>query len=499
MLLVLACVAAAVWKLASNVNASGAATGRPDSAYAPYVDATLTPTYPFQSPKSNPVSSFYLGFIVSDKNALCTPSWGTFYTLAQADEQLNMSSRIAQVRAEGGNPAISFGGEANTELAAGCTSVSKLTAAYRTTIDTYKLNTVDFDVEGTTLANQAANLRRARAVARIQQQDPKLKVWMTLPVAKSGLTAEGLATVRAMLQAHVRLAGVNAMAMDFGPGQGASSDLLGTIEASLYATHAQVQTLWRQASLSSSSADAWQHMGVTVMIGVNDVESEHFTTSDAHGLSKFVNSQQIKRVSIWSLNRDSQCGGTFAATGELSNNCSGVRQSALEFTRILGQLPGTDIAQTSTAGSAPSPTGTSTAGSPGGVPYPVWSANAQYTAGYKVVWQGTIYQAQWWTQGTAPDSVTNGSANPWMVIGPVTSDAHYVPELLPQGHGSFPTWKPGGIYHAADRVKFNGLPYEARWYTVGTQPTAQLPADPSAPWKPLFTAPGEPAASSTGS
>jgi len=37
-----------------------------------------------------------------------------------------------------------------------------------------------------------------------------------------------------------------------------------------------------------------------------------------------------------------------------------------------------------------------------------------------------------------------------------------------------------------------GLPYQARWYTQGEQPKAELPSDPSAPWDPLFKYPGEP-------
>ncbi len=66
--------------------------------YAPYVDVTQTPTYPFQLPSANPVSSVYLAFIVSAKSQPCTPTWGTYYTLAAAEQSLNLDARTAEVR-----------------------------------------------------------------------------------------------------------------------------------------------------------------------------------------------------------------------------------------------------------------------------------------------------------------------------------------------------------------------------------------------------------------
>ena len=53
------------------------------------------------------------------------------------------------------------------------------------------------------------------------------------------------------------------------------------------------------------------------------------------------------------------------------------------------------------------------------------------------------------------------------------------------------------VYRQGDRVSFEGLPYQARWYTQGNQPLERLPADPGTPWQPLFKFPGEPTAVST--
>jgi hypothetical protein len=109
-----------------------------------------------------------------------------------------------------------------------------------------------------------------------------------------GLTSEGVAAVRALLAAHVSLAGVNAMAMDFGPGEGAAHDMVGTVERALGATHAQVQSLWRTAGLQSSAGFAWAHLGATVMLGVNDVTDERFTTADARELRAFAGREGIR-------------------------------------------------------------------------------------------------------------------------------------------------------------------------------------------------------------
>ena len=47
----------------------------------------------------------------------------------------------------------------------------------------------------------------------------------------------------------------------------------------------------------------------------------------------------LARVSMWSANRDSQC-GVQSLDGQVSNTCSGVSQKPLAFTWELGRLNG---------------------------------------------------------------------------------------------------------------------------------------------------------------
>jgi chitinase len=233
-------------------------------------------------------------------------------------------------------------------------------------------------------------------------------------------------------------------------------------------------------------------MGVTVMIGQNDIAGERFTLDDARQLTTFVAHHGLARLSVWSLNRDSECGAVFAQVGVLSNTCSGVTQTPLQFTRIFSRLPGTANARMLPTEVVPEVT-TAPADNPATSPYPIWQATDSYVAGYKVVWHRSIYQAKWFSQGIAPDAPAQGSApTPWLLIGPVASGSRApTPELLDAGH--HPVWSPSAVYRQGDKVMYKGLPYLAKWYTHADSPSAQLPAQPGQAWQPLFTVPGEPA------
>ena len=223
----------------------------------------------------------------------------------------------------------SFGGQANSELAVGCTNGTSLAAAYQTVVQRYRLTTIDLDIEGAALANAAANARRAAAIAAVQREvaasHGHLGVWLTLPVAPDGLTADGAAVVRTMLAAHVALAGVNVLAMDFGPSRQISHDLLPTVERSVAAARTQVARAYAAERVPPGGA-GWNRIGVTVMIGQNDVPTEQFTLADASGLAHYAVARGLARVSMWSVNRDAPC-AAYPGVAVLSNTCSGVAQA----------------------------------------------------------------------------------------------------------------------------------------------------------------------------
>ncbi len=380
-----------------------------------------------------------LGFVVAGREAgqQCTPTWGTYHTLDEAAVALDLDRRVAQLRGQGGDAIISFGGQANKELAVVCDDAAALKQAYAETIDRYDADTIDFDIEGDALRATAATTRRAAAVKAIQDEiradGDTLAVWLTLPVTPDGLQDDALAVVRAMLEARVDLAGVNIMAMDFG-WKSASKDMRDAILSSIKATRGQLAAVFPQEGLSLSTRNVWRKLGVTIMIGQNDVAGERVSVDDAEAVAQYALDHGLGRAGTWSLNRDQQCGATFAVIGEHSNVCSGVRQKPLAFTRAFGRLRGSarsSAASVTTRDLLPE-AGTDSTDDPARSPYPIWQPEQAYREGYKVVWHRAVYIAKWFTQGQTPDAQNvPAGQNPWRLVGPVlkTDRAPRIPTL----------------------------------------------------------------------
>jgi chitinase len=237
----------------------------------PYVDVTLTPTYEFQNPVSNPARDIALAFVVADNSAPCTPSWGGAYSMDQAKQAIELDRRITQLRAAGGDIMISFGGQANKELALACTDQTKLTTAYRSVVEKYGAKVVDFDIENADVADKASIERRARAIATIQKERTAAKhdlaVWVTLPVTTGGLTADGVALVKSTLAAGVTLTGVNVMTMDFGSTGHPTSDMLGATKSALEASAKQIAEIYAGQGVTLDDSQRWSHLGATPMMG----------------------------------------------------------------------------------------------------------------------------------------------------------------------------------------------------------------------------------------
>jgi chitinase len=463
--------------------------------FAPYVDVTLPPTYQFQDASANPARQTVLGFVVAGPGTPCTPSWGATYTLAEANQALALGSRVAQLQQEGAQVMASFGGQANTSLDVACSSVPRLTQAYQSVIDAYHLTTIDLDIEGAALDSFPAAQRRAEAIAALEQtakaRHRRLDVWLTLPVEPDGLQDNARSVIEAMLRSGVAITGVNVMAMDFTHPASSGTGLLPEVESALDATHSQLVSMLPRYGLQLRSAQVWQRIGVTVMIGQNNVQDERFTVADAQGLTSFASRHQLGRVSIWSLNRDAPCGSAFPQTGMLSNSCSGTAQTSLQFSRLFSAIRGQ--APATSRGAAPNLLLPSPDTNPKNAPYPIWSPTAAYPAGYKVVENGEIYQAKWYNTGDDPSAqVQYDYQTPWELLGPVLP-GDQAPVLRKLPPGTYPAWSITRNYRDGDKVLFEGMPYVAKWSNQGVSPGAETNGPAGSPWRPLFRIPGEPA------
>ena len=213
--------------------------------------------------------------------------------------------------------------------------------------------------------------------------------------------------------------------------------------------------------------------------------------ADAKGLTRFASGNGLGRVSMWSLNRDSQCGSSFAVTGVMSTTCSGVAQSRLEFSSVFSQLNGTFGAASD--GRLVTPAVDT---NPADAPYPEWQPAESYQTGYKVVREGYIYQAKWYNQGQDPATQVQYTwQTPWLLVGPVVTGDH-APALPTLPAGTYPAWSATQSYVAGDQVLLDGLPYQAKWSSLGASPADEAVDPSSSPWQPLFSIPGEPAATS---
>jgi chitinase len=167
---------------------------------------------------------YTLAFLIPQSG--CTPQWEDNGEAVGA-----FTAQINSLKAAGGNVIISSGGESGGELAQTCTSVPSLTAAYANVVDTYGVNRLDFDIEGSTLSDTAANTRRDQALAALQAQDPSVQVDYTLAVAPNGLPSAELGVLKDAKAQGVTVNLVNIMTMDFGNGQNAMNDALSAAQA----------------------------------------------------------------------------------------------------------------------------------------------------------------------------------------------------------------------------------------------------------------------------
>jgi len=288
------------------------------------------------------VGTYTLAFITDGGS--CTPAWGGAVPLstsnaAQIDARDAIERSIDALEAAGGSTIMSFGGANGTELAQACTTLSDLTRSYRQVIERYTTTHIDFDIEGGALADRAANLRRGQAIAALQAaakaNGSTLTVSLTLPVFPTGLTQDGLNAIADTIAGGARVDLVNVMAMDYGPWAMPNPDgNLGqaAIDAGVN-TAAQMARFWP----TLTAAQRLAHVGVTPMIGRNDVATEFFRTQDAHTVGVFARAENLGRLSWWSVNRDKPCPAGQGAWA--SSTCSGDPSPAWTYAQgFLGRI-----------------------------------------------------------------------------------------------------------------------------------------------------------------
>lgn len=293
--------------------------------YSPYKDLTMgvqwskTPVEPedlnMLSQKSG-VKDFNLAFIVANSSGSCSPAWGGYAQLPASGSNAFGKEMIAKLRTNGGSATLSFGGENGTYLSQACTTSTALAQQYESVVEAYQPKHIDFDVEGTQVTNTGAMQRMIAALKIVKQKYPSMIISFTVQVApKDGLNSNAKAVLSEAAKAGLDYQLVNIMAMDYGSYNAPDPNKMGE-----YAKQSAQQTFNFLKTIYPNKSDAalWGMIGITPMIGANDVVPEVFTLSDAKNLVSWSKQKGIKFLSSWSIDRDKPCNNT-----EASPTCSG--------------------------------------------------------------------------------------------------------------------------------------------------------------------------------
>ncbi|WP_327287504.1 CBM35 domain-containing protein [Streptomyces sp. NBC_01198] len=276
--------------VAMSINATASASpqatnGFPAHYAAPYLELSSGTAGDMAADmKATGLKDYTLAFLIP--KSVCTPQWEAGNSALGA-----FTSQVGSLKAAGGDVIISFGGAEGGELAQTCTAVSSLTAAYASVVNTYGITRLDFDIEGDTLGDSAANARRNQALAALQAQNPDVQVDYTLAVDPSGLESDTLNLLKDAKSKGVNVNLVNIMTMDFGDGENALNDALSAAKS----TAAQLASLY-----GISTSQAYGRLGLTPIAGRND-DNENFTQANATTLEAFAATNGVQELSFWEV------------------------------------------------------------------------------------------------------------------------------------------------------------------------------------------------------
>ncbi|MFI9379565.1 chitinase [Kutzneria sp. NPDC052558] len=278
--------------------------------FAPYNDMSNSASLLDTAITQHGVTSFTAAFVIGSG---CDEIWGD--TLPVGNDP-NTDAAISKAKSEGASVIVSSGGAAGEPLAWTCTDQGKIEDGYQKIIDSYGVTSLDFDIEGAAVADQAAAARQMTAMKDLKARNSTLTFSVTLAVLPTGLTQDGVNVVTAAKNAGVKIDNVNIMAMDYYNG---TQDMGQAAIQAAQATLGQIKAV--------DGGYTYADVGITPMIGTND-DNSTFTLADAATVKNWAASNGIGRLAFWSINRDQSCS---AFAPHASPTCSGVSQGQLAF------------------------------------------------------------------------------------------------------------------------------------------------------------------------
>lgn len=315
-----------------NPNPTPTPTPLPPGArlFAPYNDQSLTASGQgiVANAKSAGLKGVTLAFLVNSGGG-CNFGWGGLGGTLPTDNLSNgtsMQAIVQQLQSNGTQVIISFGGALGS-ITGQCTDANGLQSSLQGVINRYNVKMLDFDMEASdTLGDGPGLPPLIQALKGIKAANSGVVVSFTLPVLPTGLINTGLAVLNEAHKDGFNPDVINVMAMDFGCSADGSAPSCSNPNMgqnainSATATHNQVVS----AGLSS-------HIGLTVMVGVNDTNTEIFKLPDTNTVLNFAGANSfLTRLAFWSFGRDN---GGCPGSGFASATCSGLAQNNFQFSQ----------------------------------------------------------------------------------------------------------------------------------------------------------------------
>jgi Ricin-type beta-trefoil lectin domain len=266
------------------------------------------------------IKQFTMAFMLSGGG--CTPMWDSARPLTGGvDQQV-----INQIRANGGDIEISFGGWSGNKLGPNCSSASALAGAYQQVINAYNLKYIDVDIENTDeFENEAVQDRILGALKIVKQNNPGIITIITFGTSQSGPSWWGTRLINRSRDLQANIDVFTIMPFDFG----CSSSIY---TCTVNATEGLKTAL--KSAYGWSDATAYAHIGISGMNGLSD-QQELTSVQSWADIRNWANSKHIARLAFWSVNRDRPCPG-----GGVRSDCSGISQSDWQFTSITAGFTG---------------------------------------------------------------------------------------------------------------------------------------------------------------
>ncbi|MEV8634163.1 carbohydrate-binding protein [Streptosporangium sp. NPDC051023] len=251
------------------------------------------------------VKSFTMAFILAQNG--CTPAWDGQRPLTGGTD----ASAINTIKSKGGSVEISFGGWSGNKLGPNCSTPEAFAGAVQKVIAAHGPAVVDFDIENTDeFENYTVQDRILNGLKIVRQNNPNVKIVVTIPTFKTALSAAGVRLVNQAKALGAPIDNYTIMPFNFSGTEmyqdtiNASEGLKGSLKS----------------AFGWSDAEAYAHMGISGMNGKSD-QGETTTPAIWTQIREWAKSKGLTRFTYWAVNRDRANGG-------------GVPQAEWEFTRI---------------------------------------------------------------------------------------------------------------------------------------------------------------------